>query len=304
MSFGESHGAAMGVVIDGITAGLPFFLEKLQWELSRRSPGKSLSTSSRKEPDEAEILSGIFQGKTLGSPIAVLVRNKDQRQEDYQKMKDSYRPGHADRTTILKYKIRDYRGGGRSSGRETVSRVIAGYFASLIIPEVEVVAFIKKLGPFTFAHPVAELPEVNDYLYDLKKKGESVGGQIGITLKHCPAGLGEPAFDKLKADFAKALLSIGGCVGFSYGASERFMEKPGREISKDINNFGGMEGGISNGNSIEMQAVFKPTSTVGQNALEGRHDPCILPRVLPVAEAMVKFVLADHFLRQNAYKSS
>ena len=301
-SFGESHGPAMGVVIDGVPAGLPFDLEKLKWELSRRAPGKASGMSSRKELDRPEVLSGIFQNKTLGSPIAVLVRNTDKRPQDYEKIKDSYRPGHADRTTMLKYKIRDHRGGGRSSGRETLSRVIAGYFASLIIPEVEVVAFIEKLGPFTFTGPVEELPEVNDYLYDLKRKGESVGGKIGVYVKHCPEGLGEPAFDKLKADFSKALLSIGSCVGFSYGAAEGFIEKMGQEISKNTSNFGGMEGGISNGETIKIQALFKPPSTVGQNALQGRHDPCILPRVLPVVEAMVKFVLADHFLRQNAYR--
>ena len=300
-SFGESHGPAMGVVIDGIPAGLSFCPEKLQWELSRRSPGRSSGMSSRHEPDKAEILSGIFQDKTLGTPIAVLVRNRDQRPEDYEKIKNFHRPGHADRTTILKYKIRDHRGGGRSSGRETLSRVIAGYFASLIIPKVEVVAFIQKLGPFTFSKPGGESSEVDNYLHNLKQKGESVGGRVEIIVKHCPVGLGEPAFDKLKADFAKALLSIGACVGFSYGAGEQFLEKTGQEISKDTGHFGGMEGGISNGETIKMQALFKPPSTVGKNAQEGRHDPCILPRVLPVVEAMVKFVLADHFLRQNAY---
>ena len=302
-SFGESHGVAMGAVLDGVPSGLKVSLADLQRELSRRSPGKSDSVSSRREPDDAHILSGVFEGKTLGSPIAVIVNNQDARSDDYDHLKNRFRPGHADRTTLLKYKIRDHRGGGRSSGRETIARVIAGYFASLIIPRVEVVAFIEKLGPFSFSTPSKDLFSMEKYLKELKRKGESIGGSMRIIVKHCPAGLGEPAFDKLKADMAKGILSIGGCVGFTYGAGLDFITRPGSIISRSHEYFGGMEGGISNGETLSMQAVFKAPSTVGDNALKGRHDPCILPRAIPVVEAMVKFILADHFLRQKAYQS-
>lgn len=303
-SFGESHGVAMGVVVDGVPAGLPFSLEDLQRELQRRAPGQQDYVSSRYEPDTAEVLSGVFEGETLGTPVAVIVRNIGQNSRAYDEFKDQnlHRPGHGDRTTLAKYKRRDHRGGGRSSGRETVARVIGGYLASLALPrQVCVRAFINRLGPFTLESESPLPREVQDYLLTLKEQGESVGGRIRILVEHCPVGLGEPAFDKLKADFAKALLSIGGCVGFSYGIGEAFLEKMGREVSGEAGHFGGMEGGISNGDTLAMEALFKPPSTVGERALRGRHDPCLLPRALPVVESMVTFVLADHYLRQNAY---
>jgi chorismate synthase len=283
-SFGESHGPAMGVVIDGVPSLLNFSLEDLQKVLDRRAPGKSLGTSSRSEEDKAIVLSGIFEGKTLGTPIAVIVNNTNQKSSDYDHLKNVKRPGHADQTYELKYGIRDHRGGGRSSGRETISRVIAGYFAGLILPMVKVEAGILEMGKLKFEKEISELGDSEKkYLEDLKRNGESVGGQIKITIDHCPVGLGEPAFDKLKADFAKAILSIGACTSFSYEEN-------------------GILGGISTGEQIILKVEFKPTSTTGENAKAGRHDPCILPRALPVVEAMIKIVLADHFLRQNAYR--
>lgn len=316
VSFGESHGNALGTVLDGVPAGLPVDLEELQRHLDRRAPGRVAGTTNRKEADRAEILSGVFEGKTLGTPIAVIVKNTNQRSEDYNKLKTEYRPGHADETTIQKYGIRDHRGGGRSSGRETLARVIAGYFAGLIIPKIKVSAFISKMGPFEstpadfksstdispYNFPLVEKnTEIKKYLLDLKAKGESVGGKISILVEGCPAGLGEPAFDKLKADFAKSILSIGACVSFSFGLGEEMANLMGSEVSGDRNNFGGIEGGISNGEDILMTSTFKPTSTIGEKATAGRHDPCILPRAVPVVESMIKCVIADHLLRQRAY---
>ncbi len=317
-TFGESHGIALGVVLDGVPPGLKVSIEDLEAELLRRAPGQAKGTTSRKESDQPEILSGVFEGETLGTPIAVIVRNTNQRSKDYDKLKDNYRPGHADETYMKKYGIRDHRGGGRSSGRETLARVISGYFASLIIKDIKVKAFITKLGPFeyesniidsmdktlgvyNFAQPEKD-SEIEDYLIGLKKSGESVGGRICINIDGVPAGLGEPAFEKLKAEFAKGLLSIGACVSFSFGLGEKMAELPGSIVSKDRANFGGIEGGISNGDKIVLTTTFKPTSTVGDKAKAGRHDPCILPRAVPVVEAMVKSVLADHFLRQKAYE--
>jgi chorismate synthase len=299
-TFGESHGEALGVVLDGVPANLVFSLDDLQKELDRRAPGKIEGTTTRKEADKAEVLSGIFSGKTLGSPISIIVRNTNQKSGDYEAWKDDYRPGHADQTTMAKFGIRDHRGGGRSSGRETLSRVIGGYFAGLIIPSVVVKANITKLGPFS---GVVELnDEVKTYLKKLQTDGDSVGGKVSVTVTNLAPGLGEPAFDKLKADLAKAMLSIGAVVGFSYGLGEEFAHKTGKEISIDRKNFGGMEGGISNGEDLLFHVIFKPTSTVGDKATSGRHDPCIIPRALPVVEAMTKIVLADHYLRQKAYE--
>ncbi|PIP90572.1 MAG: chorismate synthase [Bdellovibrionales bacterium CG12_big_fil_rev_8_21_14_0_65_38_15] len=316
-SFGESHGEALGVVIDGVPPGLDFSLSDLQAALDKRAPGKIEGTTARKEPDTAEVLSGVMDGKTLGTPIAVIVRNTNQRSQDYNKLKENYRPGHADKTTMHKYGIRDHRGGGRSSGRETLARVIGGYFASLVIPNVLVKGYISKMGDFEFKGEITDLKnqkfdnyhfpgleneeKIKDYLLKLKKDGESCGGRVSIIVDQCPVGLGEPAFDKLKADLAKGILSIGACVAFSFGLGEKMADLPGSIVSVDAKNFGGIEGGISNGERILMNCVFKPTSTIGEKAKEGRHDPCIIPRAIPVVEAMVKFVLADHYLRQKAY---
>lgn len=314
-SFGESHGAAIGVVIDGMPPGVDFTLEDLQKDLDRRAPGKLKGATARVEADQAEILSGVFEGKTLGSPIAVIVRNTNQRSGDYDKLKDNYRPGHADKTTQAKFGIRDHRGGGRASGRETVARVIGGYFAGLILKKVKVRAWISKVGPFEYKEvpdldgdygaysfpDTSKTNEIEKYLVGLKTSGESRGGCVRIAIDNCPVGLGEPAFDKLKADLAKALISIGACFSFSFGLGEEMADHDGSVVSANTENFGGIEGGISNGDRITLKVTFKPTSTIGEKATEGRHDPCIIPRAIPVVEGMVKLVLADHYLRQRAY---
>ena len=311
-SFGESHGKAMGVVIDGMPAGLSFSLSDLQKELDRRAPGRRPGTTTRKEEDRPSIFSGIFQGKTLGTPIAVLVENKNQQSEDYRPFQSVLRPGHADQTTLQKYGIRDYRGGGRASGRETLSRVIGGYFASLVIPDIKALAWPISFGPHLFSHALPGKGEewgeggpkeaqVTDYLLTLQKKGESCGGRVGLLIQNVPAGLGDPVFHKLKSDLASAFLSIGGVVSFSYGLGEEMASLLGSEVSKERSYFGGIEGGISNGEEMRMTLTFKPPSTVGKMAQMGRHDPCLIPRALPVIESMAKLVLADHFLCQEAY---
>jgi chorismate synthase len=317
-TFGESHGEALGVIIDGIPAGLIFSLTDLTKEMKRRAPGQHKVHTARKEEDIPEILSGIFEDKTLGTPIAVIVRNTSQRSQDYDNLKNDYRPGHADKTTIQKYGIRDHRGGGRASGRETLARVIAGYFAGLVIPDIKFYAYIEQVAHYKLAQLPKDLSvdrgainipdpemtkEVISFLEDCKHKGESAGGIVNLSISGVPAGLGEPVFDKLKADLAKAMISIPACIGFSLGNSFELASIAGSEMSKSSKNFAGMEGGISNGEDIFIKLAFKAPSTIGKKAQEGRHDPCILPRVIPVVEAMAKIVITDHFLRQSAYLS-
>lgn len=314
-SFGESHGPAMGVIIDGMPAGVEFDPKALQVQMDRRRPGRLKSTTSRDEADQVEILSGVFEDKTLGTPIMAMVKNTNHKSQDYNK--DFARPGHGDITFQDKFGHRDYRGGGRASGRETLSRVIGGHFASLLIPQVKFKAYIEQVGEFKascnspfstkfgnlgFADPSKE-DEIESYLMDLKLKGESAGGIVKLEIEGTPKGLGEPVFDKLKAELAKAMCSIGSCAGIDFGLGFDFINKSGTEATSDIDNFGGIEAGISNGKKIIMRLYFRPPSTVGEKAKQGRHDPCILPRVLPVVEAMAKIVIADHFLRQNAYQT-
>ncbi len=315
-TFGESHGEALGVIIDGMPAGLDVKMDQLLKELERRRPGRLKESTSRNELDSPEVLSGIFEAKTLGTPISIIVRNTNQRSQDYKKLKKEYRPGHADKTTEMKFGHRDYRGGGRASGRETLSRVIAGHFASLIVPDIQFQAYITKLGSFEVKEEFIQKPiigqlgfadksqedDISNYLLDLKEKGESIGGQIHLTIKNCPVGLGEPVFDKLKADLSNAMMSIGSCMGITFGRGVDFSHLLGSEISNNSKNFAGIEGGISNGETIYLDLFFKAPSTIGEKATAGRHDPCILPRVLPVVEAMAKVVIADHFLRQNAFQ--
>lgn len=313
-SFGESHGPAMGVVVDGMPGNVAFDQAALQEQLDRRRPGRLDVATSRNEADQVEILSGIFEGKTLGTPIAAIIRNTNQRSQDYDK--SFARPGHGDATYQTKYGHRDHRGGGRSSGRETVARVIGGYFASLILPEVQFKAYIEQIASFKgacadpfrtdfgelgFADPGME-KEIESFLKEIKSKGESAGGKVRLKIKGLPAGLGEPAFDKLKADLAKAMTSIGSCVGVDFGIGQEFVETPGTQATADRSNFGGIEGGISNGEEISLGLYFRAPSTVGEKARQGRHDPCILPRVLPVVESMAKIICADHKLRQQAYQ--
>jgi chorismate synthase len=319
-SFGESHGKAMGVVIDGMPPRIKIDLNDLAQCLKKRAPGQHPTQTSRTEADQPIILSGIKDQLTLGSPIAVIVENKNQNANEYNKLKDTIRPGHADETTLLKYGIRDARGGGRASGRETIARVIGGYFAGLIIPQVKTCAYIHQFGseiicdktfiseqelqnikpPFYFPQPERN-DEIETLLLSLKKVGDSIGGIIKVIVDNCPIGLGEPCFDKLKADLSKALLSIGACVGVNFGQANQLTTTRGKYCSTQRQFFGGIEGGISNGERISLEVAIKPPTTVGEAALQGRHDPCIMPRVIPVIEAMVKIVLADHYLRQKAY---
>jgi chorismate synthase len=311
-SFGESHGPAMGVIVDGVPGNLTFDLDALQNDLNRRAPGRVKGTTARKEEDKAIIMSGVFNHKTLGSPIMVMVNNTNQRSEDYKKIKNDPRPGHGDQTYIDKFGISDHRGGGRSSGRETLARVIGGYFSKLIIPEVKVSAFTRQMGELhavegkelkaPYYLPGIENKQIENYLMKLKSDGDSCGGVVEVSINDCPKGLGEPCFDKLKAELGKAILSIGACVGFSYGEGEKLSLMRGKEATLCRSNFGGIEGGISNGEAIKLQVFVKPTSTVGEKAKEGRHDPCIIPRMIPVIESMIYLTLADHYLRQRAYQ--
>lgn len=314
-TFGESHGVALGAIVDGVPSGLDVDIEALKREMLKRAPGQHKAHTARKEADEPQILSGVFDGKTLGTPIAVVVYNTNQKSQDYNKLKEQYRPGHADKTTMLKYGIRDHRGGGRSSGRETLARVIGGYFAGLILPDLKVYSYIKQVAHLKLSHqpqigdekfelnfPDKKLTqELSNFLIECKKQGDSVGGIVAVQVSGVPTGLGEPCFDKLKADLAKGLTSIGAVLGVSIGGGFEAALKKGSEVSQDASNFGGMEGGITNGDDLYLEIAFKPTSTIGEKAKEGRHDPCILPRAVAVVEAMTKIILADHYLRQRAY---
>lgn len=340
-TFGESHGRAIGAVIDGVRPGLPVNLDFIQKELDRRRPGQSAVTTSRQEADRLEILSGIFDGKTTGSPICMVIWNKDQRPAAYEKIKDMFRPGHAGYTYLAKFGVSDYRGGGRSSGRETASRVAAGGVAKWLLSKmgIQIVAYTKEAGgiraksidfssieqnPLRCPDPVAA-KAMERKILRMKKEGDSVGGIVEVVVRNAPAGLGEPVFDKLEADLGKALLSIGAVKGFEVGngfqaarlkGSENndpmYFERRTRRIRTRTNNAGGIAGGISNGEDIVVRIAVKPPSsirkeqetvtTTGKRAVisvEGRHDPCICPRVVPVAEAMVALTLFDHLTRQR-----
>jgi chorismate synthase len=288
-TFGESHGVALGVVMDGIPPRLEVNEDHLREWLIRRRPGGNPLVSPRFEKDEAEILSGVFEGKTLGTPLAVIVRNTNQKSSDYDELRHVYRKGHGDKTFQMKYGFRDHRGGGRSSGRETVARVIAGYFSSLIIPQVRVELNVLEIGHLKFEKGLNEKEYladkfVQELIFECKEKGESVGGRIFVQVKNVPSSLGEPVFDKLKADLAKAMMSIGGVLSFQL--------------------LDGIEGGISSGEDIGFEVRVKAPSSVGAIAKKGRHDPCLIPRVLVVIESMVMFTLADHTLRQKVYEES
>ncbi len=344
-SFGESHGAAIGVVIDGCLPNMPVDLDLIGRDLARRRPGQSDLTSPRDELDEFEIISGVFEGKTLGTPIAVLVKNKDQRPADYEQIKDIYRPSHADFTYQQKYGYRDYRGGGRQSARETIARVIAGAFAKMILKNigVEIRAYVSQVYDIKLTIPYAQLDlnkaesskvrcpdEATAQLMiaaieQARNEGDSLGGMITCVCNGVPVGLGEPVFDKLHADLGKAMLSINAVKGFEIGSgfgsiikkgsahNDAFMEKAGK-ISTETNNSGGIQGGISNGEDIYFNVAFKPVATISKEqssvneghqsvkfSAQGRHDPCVVPRAVPIVEAMAAIVLADHYLRNIIY---
>ncbi len=338
-TFGESHGKAVGVLIDGVKPNLEFSVENIQVELNRRRPGQSSVTTPRNESDQVLILSGVFDGKTLGTPICLLVWNKDQNSKAYNDIKDLFRPGHAAYTYLTKYGIQDYRGGGRSSGRETIGRVASGAIAKQILAKfgIQVIAYTTQVGnikaknndysfieknPVRCADPVAA-KKMERKILAVKKEGDSIGGIVEAVVKNCPAGLGEPVFDKIEADLAKALMSIPAIKGFELGSGfaaatmkasehndEFFKDKKGK-IHTKTNYAGGILGGITNGEDIVVRVAVKPPSSIlkpqetvdtkGKKRtikVEGRHDPCLCPRVVPVVESMVALVLADHIMRQ------
>ena len=339
-TFGESHGIGLGCVIDGVPAGLKVDAKDIQKELDRRKPGQSKVSTARKEGDKVEILSGIFEGETLGTPIALLIRNKDQRSKDYSKIRNIFRPGHADFTWLAKFGFRDYRGGGRSSGRETAARVAAGAIAQKILDteKIKIIAhtemiggvFAEKFNPAVIEKnsvrcaDSAAAKEMEKVILQAQKLGDSVGGLVGIIVNNVVAGLGEPVFDKAEALLAHALLSIGAVKGIEFGGgfvmsamrgsetNDEFIKK-GKKISKKTNFAGGMLGGITDGSELLIRLAVKPTASIAskQNtvdmsghskkiAITGRHDPCIVPRIIPVVEAMVRIVLADLLLRSRS----
>lgn len=339
-SFGESHGPAIGGIIDGCPAGLAIDFDFIQSELSRRRPGQSGITTQRKESDTVEFLSGIFEGKTTGTPIAFLVRNEDQNPKDYSHLKESYRPSHADFTYEAKFGTRDYRGGGRSSARETIARVVAGAIAKLFLKEknITVSAFVKQVGKLRLDKNFDELDlsktesnivrcpdeqmaaEMISYIEEIKILGDTIGGVIQCAIHNIPAGLGEPVFDKFNARLGYAMLGINAVKGFEMGSGFNSVNFKGSElndifqqrngsIGTKTNNSGGVQGGISNGMPVYFNVAFKPVATIMQKQqsvnsrgeeitldAKGRHDPCVLPRAVPIVEAMAALVVADMLL--------
>jgi len=340
-TWGESHGPALGAIVDGCPAGFPLSEKDIQSELDRRKPGQSRVGTSRNEEDKVRILSGIFEGKTLGTPISLMVENRDQRSRDYSNIKNIYRPGHADYSWDLKYGIRDYRGGGRASGRETVSRVMAGAIAKKYLKlkeKTKIIGHTIQVGPIKAVKfkeseieknsvrcaDSAAAKKMGKYIIGVKEEGDSVGGIVEIIVRNTPPALGEPVFDKLQADLGKALLSIAAVKGIEFGAglgtallkgsenNDEFMVRAGK-ITTKTNRSGGIYGGISIGTDLIIRLAVKPSSSIlkkqhtidrkGHTAtikVEGRHDACIIPRLIPVAESMVAITLMDHYLRQKA----
>ena len=344
-TFGESHGAGVGGVIDGVPAGIDIDMDFIQGELNRRRPGQSRLTTARKEGDEVELLSGVFEGKTTGCPIGFLVRNTNQHSHDYENMRNLFRPSHADYTYTTKYGIRDHRGGGRSSARETISRVVAGAIAKLALRAlgISVQAYTEQVGSIALEGSYRDydlsLTETNDVrcpdpakaaemaalITQVKGEGDTIGGIISCVIKGCPVGLGEPAFGKLHAELGGAMLSINAVKGFEYGQGFAGVSQRGSEqndvflpdgqggITTATNRSGGIQGGISNGQDIYFRVAFKPVATLlmeqdtvtldGQPTTlhaKGRHDPCVLPRAVPVVEAMAAMVILDHYLLNRA----
>jgi chorismate synthase len=336
-TFGESHGAAMGCVVDGCPPGLQLGEADIQHDLDRRRPGRSRHVTQRQEPDQVKILSGVFEGQTTGTSIGLLVENVDQRSGDYSKIKDSFRPGHADYTYQQKYGIRDYRGGGRASARETVMRVAAGAIARKYLREqlgVEIRGYLAEIGPFElaatdlahvdenpfFCADPSMLAQLNTYMDELRAAGDSIGARINIIASRVPVGLGEPVFDKLEADLAHGLMSINAVKGVEFGDGFKVVRQRGSEHRDELtpdgfkkNSSGGTLGGISSGQDILASIALKPTSSIQvpgttvdkqghatEIVTTGRHDPCVGLRATPIAEAMIALTLMDHYLRHRA----
>jgi chorismate synthase len=335
-TFGESHGPALGCIVDGCPPGMPLVEEDIQRDVERRRSGTSKYTSQRREPDRVRILSGVFDGLTTGAPIGLLVENSDQRSYDYEKIKDRFRPGHADYTYQQKYGFRDYRGGGRSSARETVMRVAAGAIARKFLAGkgIEIFGYLSQLGalklalqdraaidsnPFFCAEP-ARVPQLEAMIDDLRREGDSIGARVDVVATGVPPGLGEPVFDRLDADLAHAMMSINAVKGVEIGAGFASIEQRGSEHRDELtpqgflsNQAGGTLGGISSGQDLRVSMAIKPTSSIvkpGRSidvagrpveiVTTGRHDPCVGIRAVPIAEAMLALVLADHLLRHRA----
>ena len=339
-TFGESHGVALGCIIDGCPPGLEISEGYIQAYLDQRKPGTSKYTTQRKEDDKIEILSGIFEGKTTGTPIGLLIRNKDQKSKDYDNLKDIFRPSHADYAYTQKYGVRDHRGGGRASARETTMRVAAGSIARKYLNDscgIEIHGYLKQIGelsitsidfsevnknPF-FCPDKSLVPEIEKYIDELRSEGDSVGAKIQINAKNMPLGLGEPVFDKLDADLAKALMSINAVKGVEVGEGMAVAGSKGSDSRDEItpdgfksNNSGGISGGISTGQDLLLSIALKPTSSINKEGdtvnkegkavkvqVKGRHDPCVGIRATPIAEAMVALTLIDHYLRNRAQNS-
>lgn len=339
-TFGESHGEALGGIIDGCPPGIELDFEKIQYEMSRRKPGQSAIVTQRKENDEVQFLSGIFEGKTTGTPIGFIIPNTNQKSDDYSHIKDNYRPSHADYVYEKKYGIRDYRGGGRSSARETASRVVGGAIAKQMLPQIKINAFVSSVGHIFIDKPYQDLDfskiesnpvrcpdeksaaKMEAYIKEIRKQGDTVGGTVTCVIQNVPVGLGEPVFDKLHAELGKAMLSINAVKGFEYGSGFCGAKMKGSEHN-DLHNpdgttqsnlSGGIQGGISNGMDIYFRVAFKPVATIMQEqetldnqgnivAMQGkgRHDPCVVPRAVPIVEAMAAMVLADYFLFNKIY---
>ena len=340
-TFGESHGIAIGGIIDGCPSGVEIDLEAIQHELNRRKPGQSKIVTQRKEPDTVEFLSGIFDGKTTGTSIGFMIKNTNQKSKDYGHIKDVYRPSHADYTYDQKYGNRDYRGGGRSSARETACRVVAGAVAKQFLKSIQFQAYVSAVGHLQLEKedqidfseieknpvrcPNAEkASEMETYIKQIRKEGDTIGGVVSCVIKNVPVGLGEPVFDKLHAQLGKAMLSINAVKGFEYGSGFKGAQMRGSEHNDHFNadgstktNYsGGVQGGISNGMDIHFRVAFKPVATLMQKQEsinnkgekvemegKGRHDPCVVPRAVPIVEAMAALVIADFLLLNRTTKA-
>lgn len=334
-TFGESHGLAIGGILDGCPAGIKLDFNAIAAEMNRRKPGQSSIVTQRKEDDEVKFLSGIFEGKTTGTPIGFFIENTDSKSKDYSHIKDTYRPSHADFTYDKKYGFRDYRGGGRSSARETANWVVAGAIAKQLIPEIKINAFVSSVGAIFIDKPYQDLDfsktetnavrcpdeatalKMEEYIKEIRKQGDTVGGTVTCVMQNVPIGLGEPIFEKLHAELGKAMLTINAVKGFEYGSGFCGAKMKGSEHndifnvdgSTKTNLSGGIQGGISNGMDIYFRVAFKPVATIMQKQEsidsegniviaegKGRHDPCVVPRAVPVVEAMAALVLADFWL--------